>query len=65
MDGLPLQRVTVAAIALLGAVYLVRSRTVSRARRPPGPPGLPLLGNILQAPGKVSSSVARNVLMAE
>ncbi|KAF7372722.1 Steroid 17-alpha-hydroxylase/17,20 lyase [Mycena sanguinolenta] len=53
MDGLRLQSVTVAAIALLGGVYLVRSRTVSKGRRPPGPPGLPLLGNVLQAPGKV------------
>ncbi|KAF7342636.1 Steroid 17-alpha-hydroxylase/17,20 lyase [Mycena sanguinolenta] len=49
MDGLPLQLVTVAAIALLGGVYLIQSRTASRARRPPGPPGLPFLGNILQA----------------
>ncbi|KAJ6467355.1 cytochrome P450 [Mycena sanguinolenta] len=52
MDGLLLQPVIVAAIALLGGVYLVRSRTVSRARRPPGPSGLPLLRNILQAPVK-------------
>ncbi|KAF7372834.1 Steroid 17-alpha-hydroxylase/17,20 lyase [Mycena sanguinolenta] len=52
MDGLPLQLGTVAAIALLSVVYLVGSRTASRARRPPGPPGLPLLGNILQAPVK-------------
>ncbi|KAF7372814.1 O-methylsterigmatocystin oxidoreductase [Mycena sanguinolenta] len=52
MDGLPLQPVTVGVIALLGVVYLLRSRTASRARHPPGPPGLPLLGNILQAPVK-------------
>ncbi|KAF7372781.1 Steroid 17-alpha-hydroxylase/17,20 lyase [Mycena sanguinolenta] len=52
MHGLPLQPVTVAAIALLGGVYLIRSRTSSKARRPPGPTGLPLLGNILQAPVK-------------
>ncbi|KAF7372758.1 Cytochrome P450 2B11 [Mycena sanguinolenta] len=52
MSRLPLQPVTVAAIALLAGVYFVRSRAVSRPRRPPGPPGLPLLGNVLQAPAK-------------
>ncbi|KAF7372777.1 Cytochrome P450 2B11 [Mycena sanguinolenta] len=52
MHGLPLQPVIAAAIALLAGVYLLRSHTASRARRPPGPPGLPLLGNILQAPVK-------------
>ncbi|KAF7373003.1 Steroid 17-alpha-hydroxylase/17,20 lyase [Mycena sanguinolenta] len=52
MDGLPLQLVIVGALALFGGVYLVRSCAASRARRPPGPPGLPLLGNILQAPVK-------------
>ncbi|KAF7341634.1 Cytochrome P450 2B11 [Mycena sanguinolenta] len=51
MDGLRLQSVIVAAIALLGGVYL-RSRKASRARRAPGPPGLPFLGNILQVPVK-------------
>ncbi|KAF7347995.1 Steroid 17-alpha-hydroxylase/17,20 lyase [Mycena sanguinolenta] len=56
MDGLPSQVITVAAIALLGGIYFVRSRTVSRARRPPGPSGLPLLGNLLQAPVKVIPS---------
>ncbi|KAF7372759.1 Cytochrome P450 2B11 [Mycena sanguinolenta] len=52
MDRLPLQPVTMAAIALLAGVYFVRSRTVVRARRPPGPPGLPLLGNVFQVPAK-------------
>ncbi|KAF7372765.1 Steroid 17-alpha-hydroxylase/17,20 lyase [Mycena sanguinolenta] len=52
MDGLRLHFVTAAAIALLGGVYLLRSRMVSRARRPPGPSGLPLLGNVFQVPGK-------------
>ncbi|KAJ6490101.1 cytochrome P450 [Mycena sanguinolenta] len=52
MDGLPLQPVMLAAIAILARVYLVRSRTVSRVHHPPGPPGLPLLGNTLQAPAK-------------
>ncbi|KAF7372791.1 Steroid 17-alpha-hydroxylase/17,20 lyase [Mycena sanguinolenta] len=52
MQGLLLQPATVVAIALFGGVYLLWSRTASRARRPPGPPGLPLLGNILQAPVK-------------
>ncbi|KAJ6490086.1 cytochrome P450 [Mycena sanguinolenta] len=52
MTGLPLQAVTVAAIALLGGVCFVWSRAVSSARRPPGPSGLPLLGNIFQAPVK-------------
>ncbi|KAJ6468880.1 cytochrome P450 [Mycena sanguinolenta] len=52
MDGFPLQPVALAAIALLCVVYLVRSRSVSRARRPPGPSGLPLLGNTLQAPAR-------------
>ncbi|KAF7368136.1 Steroid 17-alpha-hydroxylase/17,20 lyase [Mycena sanguinolenta] len=52
MHGLLLQPITLAAIALLGGIYLIRSRTVSKARRPPGPPGLPFLGNVLQAPAK-------------
>ncbi|KAJ6490072.1 cytochrome P450 [Mycena sanguinolenta] len=61
MDGLPLQPVIVAAIALLGVVYLIRSRTVSRARRPPGPPGSPLLGNILQVPVKHMATYFRGL----
>ncbi|KAF7372790.1 Cytochrome P450 2B11 [Mycena sanguinolenta] len=52
MDRLPLRPVTIAVIALLAGVYFVRSRTVPRPRLPPGPPGLPLLGNVLQAPAK-------------
>ncbi|KAJ7230250.1 hypothetical protein GGX14DRAFT_410229 [Mycena pura] len=54
MEGLSLQHLTVAAIALLGGVYIVRSRAASRGRRPAGPSGLPLLGNVLQVPGQTS-----------
>ncbi|KNZ78883.1 Steroid 17-alpha-hydroxylase/17,20 lyase [Termitomyces sp. J132] len=43
-------------LVALGIVYLWRFYSRADSRFPPGPRGLPLLGNILQVPGKVDLS---------
>lgn len=55
MDTIQHQKIALLAalVVAAGAYYLVRSRQKSIHKRPPGPPGLPLLGNVLQIPGQV------------
>ncbi|KAJ7628992.1 cytochrome P450 [Roridomyces roridus] len=47
-----LTALALATIALVGGFYTLRARAPSDTRRPPGPRGVPLLGNLLQVPAK-------------
>ncbi|KAJ7628961.1 cytochrome P450 [Roridomyces roridus] len=46
-----MQQLALSVSALILGVYIIQRRLTSNARPPPGPRGLPLLGNILQIPG--------------
>lgn len=55
LDVAQLSAVAVVSLFLFGLSFIRRSNAHGGYNLPPGPPGLPLLGNLLDIPGKVYS----------
>ncbi|KAG6919130.1 hypothetical protein DXG01_008937 [Tephrocybe rancida] len=53
---------TILSLLVLGSVYIRRSNTNAINKLPPGPPGIPILGNVLQIPGKHLATYFRGLL---